>query len=286
MGPPIPHPMPYEQTFPYRQHVKHGLHFFVLFMCAAIAAAAVFAYCVDPRPDPDPVVSLVIPLAVSLAAGALTWRSTTVWTGQTVALRGEVLEHRIGGRRKVVPFAEITSVSFRGIPLVGGRARLSTATSSVSLFTNVVGITELLRAVRRGLEAAGRGDVLDKDRFAAFLRTAILAEQRAQRYESRYRAFPWLAILSPLVVLFVSHTIPLSAGSRVLWVAVFTVYPWMVVGVVELVLLRRFLQQTRGASTAVPARDLRAEREVVQRGLMLGYYAYLALNLAMLVRLV
>jgi len=274
-----------ERTFPYRQHVKHGLHFFILFMCAAIAAAAVFAYCVDPRPDPDPLVGLIIPLAVSLVAGALTWRSTTVWTGQTVALRGEVLEQRIGGRRKVVPFNEITSISFRGIPFVGGRVRLGTPSSSVSLFTNVVGITELLRAVRRGLEAAGRDDLLDPDRFAAFLRTAILAERRAERYESRYHAFPWLAILSPLIVLILSHAIPLSVGSRVLWVAVFAVYPWMVLAAVELALLRRFLAQSRGDRDNVPAPDPRAERAIVLRGLMLGYYAYLAVNLAMLVRL-
>jgi hypothetical protein len=277
--------MPEQRTFTYRRHVKRGLHFFTLLMCAAIVAAAVFAYRVDPRPVPDPFVGLVVPLLVSLAVGAFTWRATAVWAGQTVVLGSDVLVHRMGRRRRVVPFSEVTSISFAGIPLVGGRARLRTTTTSVNLFTNVVGITELLRAVRRSLEAAGRGGLIDEDRFAAFLRTATIAEQRARRYETRYDAFPWLAILSPLGVLFLSQLTPISAGARVIWVGVFTVYPWIVIGVVELVLLGQFLERTGRNREPDPVADPRAERQLVRRGLMTGYYAYLALNLAMLARL-
>ena len=289
------------RRFPYRAHVKPGLHFFILFMCGSMAASVYFAWQVDPRPDPDPLTSLVVPLVLAVVAGVLTWRATSVWTTQQVILRADAVEYHIGGQVRIVRFDEARSFTFLALPFWGGRATLHSATTSVRLYSNVKGITSLLTAVRQGLRDAGTDTGVDEARYRSFLKTATFAEQRAERYRLRYDAFPWLAMLSPVLVLAVSHLAPLTLGARLLWTAVFAMYPWFVAGLIELRFLADFLHRMTpagfdptGHDTANPdpsatlplPPDPPTERRVLRRGALAGYYAYLAINVLMLVRLV
>jgi hypothetical protein len=277
-----------ETRFDCRPHVRAGLRFFILLVCSAMVAAALFAWDVDPRPASEAIYNLLVPVVVAAIAGALAWRSADVWTAQFLVLGPEGLEFRMGGRRRFLRFDEVTEFSFRHVPHLGGSARLAGNSASVQLVTSMRGIPELLLAVRRRLQEAGRGHVCREPEFRAFLRTAAFVEQRADRYERRYGWFPWLAVGSPVLVLLLARGLDVGLTGAALWTGVFAVYPWLVVSVLELVFLWRFCTEADAAPAEaefIPPADGAHERRIARMAALGGYYGYLLLNLAMLVRL-
>ncbi|MBN2489219.1 MAG: hypothetical protein JXQ29_00015 [Planctomycetes bacterium] len=287
-GSAAPGASPAARVFVWRSHVRAGLRFFILLVCSGMVAAAVLAWEMDPRAGADATLRLLLPVAAALIAGALTWRAADVWTAQYVVLRPDSLEHQVGASRRVVRFDEVTAVTFRHLPYLGGQARIAAGAVAVKLGTNLKDITPLLLSVRRQLAEHGRGEIVCERAFRTFLLTAAFAEQRADRYRHRYGWFPWLAALSPVLVLVVARGLAVPVIGAALWTGVFAVYPWLVVAGVELALLRRFTAAVEAAPedpASVPPVHPRLERRTVLRGALAGYYGYLLLNVAMLIRL-
>ncbi len=274
-----------ERLFLYRDHVKGCLHFFILLMCSAMVAVALFPCAVVSDVGLLPLVTIGVSLAVSALAGGLAWRAASIHTGQRVLLREDGVEQRLGRTEKFVPFEAVTCVTFITVPLFGGRARLWTNDTFLNLNTNLRGIVSLLQEVRRRLDSAGRRHAYDIMHYHSFLETAAFCEERADRYTYRYGAFPWLAVLAPLVVVAAGRFIPVPEGTRLAWAGLSALYPWVVIFILEAVFARQFLERQVSACPESAGPDRILERTQVQRGALLGYHGYIALNVLVLLRL-
>lgn len=274
-----------ERIFRYRDHVKGCLHFFILLVCSAMVAATLFPCIVVSDAGLLPLLPVFVSLAASALAGGLAWRAASIVTGQRVLLREDGVEQHIGRVVKFVPLEAVTCVTLITVPLVGGRARLWTRGLSLNLNTNLRGIVSLMQEIRRRLDDAGRRHTYDFGELDAFLETAAFCEERADRYTHRYGAFPWLAVLAPLVVVAAGRFIPVPEGTRLVWAGLSALYPWVVIFILEAVFARQFLERQAASGREPVGPDRVLEHTQVQRGALLGYHGYIALNVLVLLRL-